>query len=367
MEMDNNNFNGGTPNQQNMQNGMPNMQPNMQGMQQNMGMPMNGQSGPMGQPMPMQPGMNPNMNPNMNQMGSYPQQMMRQPKKPMDPRKKKTIILIVSILSGLVVVGIALAIILPIVLKVDYSTAYTTAKELKPKISDIYYGYDCEYVVDYVESEYRDTKTYDGYIEGCKDLYNQETDDLVNQLENADGVKRNDEIKTQFAKFKNEYTALSAGDAEELDRKLELWKARHNFVVAADDLSYSSSDADFAKAASYLINSGNDALKAYGEGWLEWKKTIAEAYRAYDGASWSDYSNYSALRDTYNNKKKEYEDWLATNKPNISDIAPLNFDDTSKMYNEFDKLYTMISTTYQENYNSGSGDCTEFLGEVYCE
>lgn len=363
--MDNNNSNGWMPNS------APNMQPNMQ---PNMGMPMGGQPNPMGQPMPMQPGMNPNMNPGMNPgmgpmgpMGPNQQPMMRPPKKPMDPAKKKKIVIIVSIISALAVVGIALAIILPIVLKVNYSTAYSTAKDLKPSIYDIYQSYDCEYVVDYVDSSYITTKRYDEYIEGCKELYSQEVDDLVNQLENTDGVKRNEEIKLQFEKFKNEYNALSAGDADGLSYKLSLWKARHDFIVAADDLSYSSSDADFAKAASYLINSGNDTLKAYGEGWLEWKKGLAEAYRAYDNESWSNYSNYKALRDVFDNKKKEYEDWLATNKPNIKDVAPLDFDDTSKMYNEFNKLYDLISETYQKNYNFGSGDCTEVLGEAYCE
>ena len=346
--MGNNSFNGGMGNPSNMQQNMsPNMQPGMQGMQSNMGMPMSPMGPGMGQP--------------------YPQQMMRPPKQPMDPAKKKRVILIVCIISGLLVVGIALAIILPIILRIDYSTAYNTAKELQPKIYDIYQSYDCEYVVDYVDSSYTSTKTYDGYVEGCKEVYNSETDGLVNQLENTDGVKRNDEIKIQFGKFKNEYTVLSAGNAEELSYKLGLWQARHNFVVAADDLSYSSSDAEFTTTANYLINSGNDTLKTYGEGWLEWKLAIAAAYRAYDNASWSDYSAYRALRDAYNNKKTEFEDWLATNKPDISTVAPLSFNDTSKMYSEFNKLYDLISGTYALNYNAGSGDCDELFGEIYCE
>lgn len=357
-KMDNNNFNNGMPSPQNMQNNMPNMQPNM-------GAPVNGQFGPMGQP--MQPGTGPNMQPNMGQMGPYPQPMMKQPKQPMDPAKKKKIVLIVVIISILAVVGIALAIILPIVLRVDYSSAYNTAKDLKSDIYDIYQSYDCEYVIDYVDSSYTTIKRYDDYIEGCKEIYNQDVDNLVNQLENTDGVRRNAEIKTQFEKFKNEYTSLSAGDAEELSYKLSLWKARHDFVIALDGLSYESSDADFTKAASYLIDSGNDTLKTYGEGWLEWKKNLAEAYRAYNNAPWSNYNNYKALREVFDNKKKEYEDWLATNKPNINDVAPLNFNDASKMYSEFNKLYDLIRETYQKNYNSGSSDCTEFLGEVYCE
>ena len=308
--------------------------------------------------------MPPNMNPNMGQ--PYPPQMMRPPKQPMDPKKKKTIILVVSIVSGVVVLGIALTIILPIVLKVNYATAYQTTKELKPYIYDIYESYDCEYVVDYVDESYITDKEYGEYVEKCKEVYNSKANDLVNQLENTDGVRRNDEIKNQFGKFKNEYTALSSGGTDELSNKLRLWQAWHSFHVAVDDLTYSDTDSEIVTAGNYLINSGNDTLKTYGEGWLEWSRTVAAAYRVYDNASWSS-SDYQSSRDAYYNKKAEFEDWIAVNKPDINAVAPLKFDDTSKMYTEFDRLYTLIADTYENNYNSGSNDCDEFLGDVYCD
>ena len=200
--MDNNNPNGGMNGSQNMSPNMPpNMQQNMPNMQSGMqGAPNTGaQMGPNMQMGPMGPNMGPAnqnmgpMNPNMGQ--PYPQQAMRPPKQPMDPAKKKLIIIIVSVVSGLVVIGIALAIILPMVLRVDYATAYNTAKELKPKIYDIYQSYDCEYVVDEVDYSWVSVKTYDEYVEECKKIYNAGTDDLVNQLENTDGVKRNEEIR----------------------------------------------------------------------------------------------------------------------------------------------------------------------------
>lgn len=295
----------------------------------------------------------------------YPQPQMRPPKQPMDPAKKKKIILISSICSGVVVLGIVAAIVIPILLRVDYAPAYAAVKELKPKVYDIYRSYDCEYVVDYVDSTYTSIKAYSEYIENCKATYSAGADDLVTKLENTDAVKRNDEIKAQFSKFKSEYSKLSSGDNDTLIEKLNLWQARHNFVYTADDLSYSSSsDAEFTTAANYLINSGNDALKTYGEGWLERSIAVAAAYRAYRSASWQ---TSSQLYTEYTNKRNEFNDWKAANRPDIKTVAPLNFDDTSKMYSEFSTLYNLISETYEQNYNSGSGDCTEFLGEVYCE
>ena len=189
MTMDNNNFNG----------------------------QMNGQIRPNGQQVP-------NMGQNMGQPypPQMPLQMMHPPKQPMDPKKKKTIILTISIASGVVVLGIIIAIVLLMILKVNYSTAYKTAKELKPYIYDIHQDYDCGYVVEDVDSSYVSDKDYSGWINACQEVYDSEINDLVSQLENTDGVRRNEEIKTQFNKFKTEYIALSDGDAAELAYKMSL-------------------------------------------------------------------------------------------------------------------------------------------------
>ena len=81
--------------------------------------------------------------------------------------------------------------------------------------------------------------------------------------------------------------------------------------------------------------------------------------------SYSD-SNKSAARATYQDAKTKYSTYVSEHKPDITSIAPLNFENTSKVYSAWKSLYEMIRKTYQENYKSGSGDCSEFLGEVYC-
>lgn len=297
---------------------------------------------------------------------TQPQPAMMRPKQAMDPAKKKKIIMIVSICAGVLTLGIVAAIVIPSLLRIDYAPSYAAAKELKPIIYDIYNSYDCGYVISYIESSYTTTKKYSEYIDNCKKVYSSSVDEAVTKLENTDGVKRNNEIKSQFDKFKSEYTALTSGETDALEAKLDLWQARHNFVVAVDGLKTSSSDAEYAAAAKYLIDSGNEALKKYGEGWLERRTAINAAYRAWQGSSYSA-PNHSQLREDYYNKKNEYNDWVATNKPDINTIAPLDFDSTSKMYSEFTKLYDLITKTYQLNYNFGSGDCDEILGDVYCD
>ena len=302
----------------------------------------------------------------MNQQPMNQQQPMVAPRKqPMDSAKKKKLIVWISVGTAVLVLGIAALIIIPILLRIDYGPAYAAVEELEPKIYDIYRSHDCGYVVDYVDSSYTTQKTYNEYIEKCKAVYDSSIDDLIANLENTEGVKRNNEIGTQFTKFKAEYTALQIGDANALSEKLVLWQAEHDFAYTSGSLRHTqSSDAEFTTAANYLINSGNDTLKSYGEGWLERSLAVSAAYRAYRAASWQESSQ---LYNEYRNKSAEKDDWVATNKPDINAIAPLNFNDTSKVNTEFNKLHDIIAATYAENYNFGSGDCTEFLGEVYCD
>lgn len=336
-----------------MENNNANNQPN----QMNNGMPMDGYPQQPQQPQQFQ----------QFQPQQYPytnQPMAQQPQKKMDPEKKKRIIMWTSISCAIAVLGIAALIIIPIIIRVDYGTAYNTAKELKPKISAIYQNNDCGYVENYAASAYIEPKTYNEYIESCKKSYDPTVNELIAQLESTDGVKRNKDINAQFVKFKAEFDSLENGNPDILKEKLSLWKAIHNYSYLANGLHSASTDAEITKAATYLINTENEALKTFGEGWQERALDLTKTYRAYQAAT-SEKS--TELYEEYNNKRKELEDWIATNSPDFGTLAPLHVDDTAKVNSDFNELYEMIRSTYQANYNSGSDDCLEFLGEVFCD
>ena len=198
-------------------------------------------------------------------------------------------------------------------------------------------------------------------------MYGSGTTELVMELGNSAAVKKNSEIKALYEKFKNEYEKVTSGNAESLDKNLSLWRARHNFVLAIEDITYASSDAEITAAAKNLIDSGNDTLKAYGEGWLEKTLAVSAAYRTYRDTSRSN-PDYNSVRNNYDNLVKERSDYIATNKPDLSSIAPLKFDDTSILYQNYSDLHSLISDTYEKNYNYDSGDCREFSsGEVICD
>ncbi len=307
------------------------------------------------------------MNDQMNNQGNgnwQPQpQMMRPLKQVMDLKKKKKLILGISLGVGGVVLAIVVIVVLTMVMKVDYGESYRVAKELKPKVSDINNNYDCSRVIDYVSSNYTNEMTYNGYVEGCVTV-TEGVDELVSQLGQTAGVKRNKELKAQYERFQEAIETVMP-DGGELKQRLEIYKIWHKFIVAADDLSAnSSSDAEIQNAAKVLTESGNEILAEYGTGWLEKTLAYVQAYRTYSNTSYSA-SNKSELRVERDNRQTERKNWIAANEPDIKEIGGLSFENTSKMYTEFTKLYEMITEMYEKNYD-GSGDCTEFLGEVFC-
>lgn len=289
---------------------------------------------------------------------------VKPPKQPMDPAKKKKIVQGVVIGVVAVVLVTVGAIVTVMMLKVDYGEAYRVAKELKPEVVAVYQNTSCTRVVDYVSSTYTKPADYNEYADNCLSA-GSEVDELLKKLGETAGVKRNKEIKEQYDKFSEGVNSVLP-NREELEAKLNLYKAWHEFVYLVDDVKYSSPDSAIQAAAAPLINSGNATLKAYGEGWQESVLAVTQAYRDYDNLSYSD-ANKSAARVKYQDLQANHNNWVATNKPDIKQLGGLNFDNNTKMYNEWTKLYNLIRDTYAKNYNSGSGDCSELFGEVYCD
>lgn len=296
------------------------------------------------------------------------QQPMNTPKpqkQPMNPATKKKIIKY-SVIGVCAVVMLAVAgVVISIVTRVDYGPAYNAAKELRTKVRDINSDSNCQYAVEYVDSAYTSDATYSGYVEKCK-LLTDDVDDLINKLGDTAGVKRNKEIENKFQVFKTDFYA-SMPDAGALSQKLDLYVAWHKYTVLLDSFTISKlTEAELTNAASILINSGNETLKDYGEGWLEITLAYLRAYQAYEAASYTD-PNKSTLRNERDQASSAQRLWVSQNKPSIKTVAPIELQSTTKMYSDFNSLYSLISDAYEEHYNKDSGDCTEFLGEVVCD
>lgn len=182
--------------------------------------------------------------------------------------------------------------------------------------------------------------------------------ELIDKLGDTDGVKRNSDISHYFEKLKNDYAYLSS-----ISERLDAWRAWHDYRYTADKLNYTSSDAEITTVANYLINSGNDTFKAYGEGWLEQTLGEVSSYRNWHNAT----ENKSELYSVYTAKRKERSDWISANKPDIKSIVPLNLEIIPSLFSDFEKLYATVSDVYEQNYNYGSHDCRESTNKVTCD
>ncbi len=282
---------------------------------------------------------------------------------PMDPAKKNKLILGISLGVGGVVVVVIGIIVFMMLSRANYGESYKILKELKPKVSALASNYDCTKVVDYVNSTYTSDSSYNEYVEGCRASADG-ISDLVAQLEHSSGVAHDKDVQAQFARFKEAIDSVMP-DETELNQRLSLYETWHKFLVAANGINASkSSDAEIQNVAKILTNSGNDLLAKYGAGWLEKTLAYVQAYRAYNNASYSS-SDYASLRQARNDRQSEQKTWVAENKPDITEIGGLEFKNNSRMGTEFNKLYEMVVELYEENYDD-SGECTEFLGEVFC-
>lgn len=280
----------------------------------------------------------------------------------MDNSNRSKLGLIIGLIVGgvIAVIGVVIAIIL--LTQVDYGGSYRIAKDLKDKVYDLYSSWDCVNAQDDVKTSWLETKTYDGYIVGCKEDTGG-MNDLITRLGESEAIKRDSELSELYNTFKSSVdTVLPQSD--DLTSRLDLYQIWHNFEVSEHGISETSTDAEIQTAAKILVNSGNEALKEYGISWREKALAMAKASRDYDAVSYSD-GNKSNLGVIKRQARAEYQDYIKTNEPDIMSLVPLDFSKVDEIYRAYENLYDKICEKYAEHYDD-SGDCSELLDEVIC-
>lgn len=286
------------------------------------------------------------------------------PKQPMDPAKKRKLVRSIMIVLSIILVVAVGSIAASILLKVDYGETYRAAKALKPEVEAVYQNTSCERAIEYVDNTYTKPIDYNKYVEQCL-AASGDTSALTQKLGETAGVKRNQEIKDLFDHF-SDAVNQSLPDKEELAQRLALYQAWHEYEYLRASLKTDRPDSAIQAAVAPLLNSNNATLKTYGENWQQSILAVTQAYRNYDNLSFSD-PNKTSARITYQNLQTDHNNWVATNKPDITQIGGLDFDNNTELYRAWTKLYNLIKDTYEQNYNSDSGDCSELFGEVYCD
>jgi len=283
--------------------------------------------------------------------------------KPLDPKAKKKIILWTCIGGGIFVALSVIAIIFSLVFRIDYGESYRKAREVDEDLSDLVSNTSaCSRVASYANSTWTNEKTYNDYVSKCLDSLDHDDSEIV-ELGKTSGVKRNEDIKAQYNKFKKAYDQAFPGRAN-AEAALKIYKAWHTFVIKSNTAISAIKDDDaYRKAADVLKESDNSTLIEYADGWLERGLVYSKAYREYTEG---DNKGTSATRTAMNEARTDFRSYINQNEPDIEDLAEFEPGDTTDVYSTFKKLYNMISDAYEENYD-GKGDCVELLDSVYCD
>lgn len=253
------------------------------------------------------------------------------------------------------------------VINKGYGQTYRVAKELLPKITNAGQSSSCQFAVSYVNTAGVDRKSYDEYIDACKDLATG-INNLILELGDTPGVSWSVEISNQYKDFKALYEeAFPEGEEQKtaLIQALNLYQIWHNYVLAVDLLTVDSTEEDFKAAADVLRTSGDETLAKYGEEWLQKELEYIAAYQVYWDTSYND-PNKEALRAELDIRRTELRDWVNDHRPDVTRLKPITVPDAKPMYNSYLKLYDLIKGAYENHYDRDSNDCNTAGQVVYC-
>lgn len=267
----------------------------------------------------------------------------RPPKQPMNPATKKKIIIGVCAGAFVALAAVVTTVIVSVASRVDYEPAYELVQDMRPAVTALY-NQSCYDVVENVSSTYTSKELFNKYIDKCL-VTADGLDDMMNELGNTAAVKRNKNVREKFEKFQKSLSE-ALPDTKDLQIKLDMYKTWHDYVLLVKGLSEErSTDAQIKAAADVLINSSNDTLKRYGEGWLEKTMAYVEKYRITNRTSFADpnYKTLKAERDAANEERKNYID---QNCPDIKSLFPIDYDTTSTFYDYYLSLSSLITKEY---------------------
>ncbi len=278
----------------------------------------------------------------------------------LEPAFKKRFQIVCSSLAGVISVASVVLVVFAVLLRVDYAETYRVARQLRAGVSELYNGGACDKVVDYADSAWISESTYNNYVNTCKQLLSDNIT-FINELGTTSGVNKDSQILAQFRLFEDSYTSTMPS-TDELTPKLDLYKAWHDYVYVADDLTTSSSETEYQAAADILIDTGNADFIEYAKGWIE----LAIAYRTAYHAYWDNTNAGSTEYDTMTAARLNLRTYDNESTPDLAKVTNLTFPNTSKMYQEFRSLYSLITDAYEKHYDYDSGDCTTIGEKVYC-
>ncbi len=285
-------------------------------------------------------------------------------KQTMNPVVKRWLLSGAVLVASAIILGFLIKGGIDSILASAYGESYRAAKEIKPVVERAHDSKSCEYAVQYAKVAHVDRKTYDGYIDTCKSLTENNIIAQIDQLGNTPMVRWSGEIKKNYDQFREDYVAAFPGTTN-FAQALQLYQVWHNYALAVDLLTVESPDHDFQAAADVLRTSGNSTLAQYGELWLEKELEYIHAYRTYQETSYTS-PEKETLRQTYETLRTNLQAWVEDHRPDVTKLEALTAPNTDALYESFTAMYELIRTGYEQHYDRNSNDCKDSGRNIYC-
>lgn len=186
-----------------------------------------------------------------------------------------------------------------------------------------------------VAGELETVLDYTKKVDACKEKL-AEGRKLANELGKTSGVKNDADIKAKYEAFEED-AKVALPESDELDKTMNLYTSMHEFIVKLDEFEPDMSEDEIKNTANLLINTGNEALVKFGEGWRD---RMIEVVRLY--AKYEDTGDYTIVTQMMK-KVEEMEDWANSSDVLTDDeLGELDSDKVNDMLQKFIELKAAI-------------------------
>jgi hypothetical protein len=294
----------------------------------------------------------------------YPQQPVV-PKQPMNPATKKKIILFSCIGGAVLVLGILALIFIPMILKVNYETAYEKARAANEAARNMNSYDSCWGVRSNVNSSGVTKADFSRYVSKCLESIST-FKSRIEELAREGAVSRDVDIKKEWDVFKPVFDRTMPV----LEQIPGVHKSWHEYIVNFSEFERANNqdtwnDSRIDEIFKPLIDSGNKTLSDFGKGYSDIIKRYVSELRRWRTASdtvnnmsWNDPGIRAArdARDAANSAQRaartEANNYAREHTPNFSNTKDLFDADLSTEEYDIDHkwggVFNVISRRFHE-------------------
>ncbi len=247
------------------------------------------------------------------------------------------ILVVLLVAAGLTVAGVMF---LPKLLGANYEESYEVATQLDAKLEAIYVDdeSECGQMAEMFRLGTATTEEFDEQVTGCK-VQMSEARQLVEELGETSAVKKDDDLKTEYADFRKAANTTLPNDTQ-LDKEMGWLSETYAFLAKLTNLDLTvMTVADISEMTQPLRESENETLEEFGQGMQERLEAMRNTYELAMLAEAN--GDSSAEQATLMAQFEELQNWVAEREEEIDNAVPMlaktAMDETTKSFEDFYK------------------------------